>query len=536
MSTQRQPYLIAENLSYKLESTQTLFQGIHLSLKPHDRIALVGDNGVGKSTLLKILVGQIRPAQGSVTCNGSTYYLPQISTIRAAIQSESVLDFLSAISNEWWEIEQRLETTFNTTLDLSLPLQTLSGGELTQLFLAVGLSQSPDLLLLDEPTNHLDYLALETLSQVLCQFQGAFVIVAHKPFFLDQVAKTIWELTPAGLQVYGGNFSDYRAQKQLEAAAKARAHEAARKVFKRTKAAALSEQKRAHQSSRNGRQKALNGGMPRILAGNLKRKSEAVAGKLKVKHDKAIAAASQKVTDTKVRTHKITSIQLEEHSQKHRNLIEVNHANLWVEDRLLLKDIELRVSSCDRIAISGINGSGKSCLVKAILGLESTPALLQGGDVQLADMRTVYLDQSYELIDRSQTVLQNLQRANPALNYQVLRQQLGHFLFFNDDVDKVASVLSGGELVRLAIAMITISEIDLLILDEPINNLDMTTVDQMVEALNDYQSALWVISHDLDFLSRINITRSFQLKHQTLRPTVYLPNEQLRYHSHLLEE
>ncbi|MDJ0702435.1 MAG: ATP-binding cassette domain-containing protein [Leptolyngbyaceae cyanobacterium MO_188.B28] len=535
MSHPQKPYLIAENLSYTLDSGRTLFQGIYLSLAADDRIALVGSNGVGKSTLLKMLVGQIQPTQGSVTCHGSTYYLPQISAIRATIQSESILDFLNAISNEWWEIEQMFETMFSLTLDLSLPMQTLSGGELSKLLLAVGLSRSPDLLFLDEPTNHLDYWALEDLRQILCQFQGAFVIVSHKPFFLDQVAKTTWELTPAGLQVYGGNFSYYRQQKQLEEAAKVKAHETARKELKRTKATALNEQKRAHQSRRNGRRKALRGGMPPIVAGNLQRQAEAAAGKLKIKHDKAIAAATQKVAETKIRTYKATSIQLEENSQKHRDLIEINHANLWVGDRLLLKDIELRVSSCDRIAVAGINGSGKSCLAKAILGLESTSAFFQGGEVRRADMQTVYLDQSYGCVDRTQTVLQNMQRANPALNYQLLRQQLGHFLFFNDDVYKVASVLSGGELVRLAMAMITIAEIDLLILDEPTNNLDITTVDQMVNALNDYQSALWVISHDLDFLSRINITGSFRLKRQTLQQTAYLPSQRSRYHSNLLE-
>lgn len=535
MSNQQQPYLIAENLSYTLESTRVLFQGIDLSLAAEDRIALVGSNGIGKSTLLKILVSQIQPARGSVSCNGSMYYLPQISTIRASIQHESVLDFLSAISNEWWEIEQILETTFSTSLDLALSMQHLSGGELTKLFLAVGLSRSPDFLFLDEPTNHLDYLALEALRQALCQFDGAFVIVSHKPFFLDQVAKTTWELSPTELRIYGGNFTYYREQKQLEETAKVRAHETARKELKRAKATVLNEQKRAAQSRRSGRQKALSGGMPSIVAGKLKRSAEAVAGKLKVKHDKAMAAATQKVADTKVRAHKATSIQLEEHSKKHRKLIEINHANLWVEDRLLLKDIELSVLSHDRISIAGANGSGKSCLVKAILGVESTPAILKGGDVKQTTMRTVYLDQSYELVDRSQTMLQNMQRANPALNYQLLRQQLGHFLFFNDDVHKAASVLSGGELVRLAIAMITISDIDLLILDEPINNLDITTVDQMVEALNNYHNALWVISHDLDFLSRINITRSFQLAHQRLQATRYLPIERSHYHKDLLE-
>lgn len=536
MSNDRQPYWIAENLSYERDSTQPLFQGIHLSISANDRIALVGSNGVGKSTLLKILSAQIQPTQSSISCNGSTYYLPQISTIRSSIQSESILDFLNTISNEWWKIEQILETTFSTTLDLSLPITTLSGGELTKLFLAISLSRSPDLLLLDEPTNHLDYLVLEELRQFLCQFQGAFVIVSHKPFFLDQVANTTWELTPVGLQVYGGNFSHYREQKQLEQAAKVRSHETARKELKRIKAAALREQERAAQSSRNGRQRQLAGDLPRIVAGAWKRKAEVTAATLNVKHGKAIAAATQKVAETKVKTHKATSIQLEQKSQKRRNLIEIHSANLWVENRLLVKDVQLHLSSGDRIAFAGVNGSGKSCLVKAVLDVDFTSAFLQGGDVRLAEMRTVYLDQSYELIDRTQTILENLQGANPALNYQLLRQQLGHFLFFNDEVYKLASVLSGGELARLAIAMITISELDLLILDEPTNNLDIATVDQMVEAVNEYQGALWVISHNLDFLSRIQVTHSFKLHQQILQQTVHLPGDQSCYHNELLRQ
>ncbi|MGA7932178.1 MAG: ATP-binding cassette domain-containing protein, partial [Kovacikia sp.] len=294
MPTDRPPYLMAENLSYELGSTQTLFQGIHLSLSADDRIALVGSNGVGKSTLLKILADQIKPTTGTVVCPVSTYYLPQISTNRAEIEPQSVLQFLTTISDEWWEIEHILETTFHTPLNLSLLLRNLSGGELTKLFLAIGLARSPDLLLLDEPTNHLDYSALEELRQVLCQFQGAFVIVSHKPFFLDQVTKTTWELSSDGLQVYGGSFSLYREHTQLEQAAKMRSHETARKELKRAKAAALQEQQRAAQSSRNGRQRAQNGDLPRIVASAWKRKAEVTAATLKVNHDNAIAAATQK--------------------------------------------------------------------------------------------------------------------------------------------------------------------------------------------------------------------------------------------------
>jgi ATPase subunit of ABC transporter with duplicated ATPase domains len=532
MPNMRSPYLIAENLSYKLDLVRPLFDAIHLSLAGGDRVALVGANGVGKSTLLKLLAGQLQPTQGSIVHQGKLYDLPQISTLREGLQAETVFDFLNRVSSEWWEIEHLLETRFCTRLDWSLAMQDLSGGELTKLFLAVGLAQSPDLLLLDEPTNHLDYQGLEAMRQALCQFAGAFVIVSHKPFFLDQVATTTWELTATGLQIYGGNYSFYREQKRLEQVANLRSHETARKQLKRIQASALREQERAAHSSGNGRKQHLQGNLPKIVAGGFKRRAEATAGKLKLKYDSAIADAAQNVADTKVKTSKATKIQLEPHSPKHRTLIGLNQANLWVGDRLLLQNLQLRIESGDRIAIAGANGSGKSSLVKAILSTDAA-ATLQG-EVRLATMKIMYLDQSYALVDRTQTLLENMQQANSVLSYQLLRQQLGHFLFFNDDVYKSASVLSGGELARLAIAMITISELDLLILDEPTNNLDIPTVEQMVAALNDYPGALWVISHDLDFLSQIGITRSFHLKQQTLQPTVYLPRERSHYYTELL--
>ncbi|MGL5193375.1 MAG: ATP-binding cassette domain-containing protein, partial [Chroococcales cyanobacterium] len=146
----------------------------------------------------------------------------------------------------------------------------------------------------------------------------------------------------------------------------------------------------------------------------------------------------------------------------------------------------------------------------------------------------VYLDQSYGFVNRQQTILENMQSANPQLSYQLLRQQLGHFLFFNDEVYKSAAVLSGGELARLAIAMISISEIDLLILDEPTNNLDIETVEQMIQAINDYQGAIWVISHDLDFLSQIQINQAFKIKDQSLQPTTFLPQDTEAYYQELL--
>ena len=146
--------LSAENLAFELNSTQTLFAGVRLRIESGDRIALVGPNGIGKSTLLKILAGHIKPSAGSISQHGLVYYLPQISTLKQAITDETTLNFLSAISEDWWEIGEILQAKFDTVLDWSLPIRHLSGGELTKLFLAIGLSQDPAVLLLDEPTNH----------------------------------------------------------------------------------------------------------------------------------------------------------------------------------------------------------------------------------------------------------------------------------------------------------------------------------------------------------------------------------------------
>lgn len=236
---------------------------------------------------------------------------------------------------------------------------------------------------------------------------------------------------------------------------------------------------------------------------------------------------------TKVKTKKVTNVKLSGEGKKRRNLIDIENANLWVSNRLLIENIQLHISYGDRIAVAGANGSGKSSLAKAILGMDNRfsqtvehptltlPVSEEGTRFILLapTIKAVYLDQTYELVNRQQTILENMQFSNPNLSYQLLRQQLGHFLFKYDEVNKPASVLSGGELARLAIAIISISEIDLLILDEPTNNLDIQTVDQMIEGINEYQGAIWVISHDLDFLRRINITQTLTLSNCLLQHT-----------------
>lgn len=518
---QKLAMLNASNLTYELANTH-LLKNISISIEHGNRIGLIGCNGSGKSTLLKLLARQLIPKTGTIKMTGSIYYLPQIDTLNSSALNTTILDWISIYSDEWWQITTLLEEKFTTELNLAQSIGSLSGGELTKLWLAIAFWRTPDILLLDEPSNHLDLVALEQLRIALQEFSGALVIVSHKPFFLDQVVDTIWELTLENMQIYGGNYSFYRSQKEIEHQAALRAHEVARKGLKRAKTSALQEQQRAAQSRQQGSKRADS--LPTIVAGAWKRKAENTAGVAKQKHEVAVEKATDKVIETKIKTTKVTRIQLEECSQKHRNLIDIQGANLKVKERRLIENINLHISSGDRIVIAGANGSGKSSLVKAILGIKPSPAVLEGEIARSSAMKVVYLDQNYELVQRNQTILENMQLANPDLEYQLIRQQLGHFLFFNNDVYKLASVLSGGELARLAIAMISISKIDLLILDEPTNNLDLETVNHIVDSLRAFQGALLVISHDIDFLGRIDIRQAYKISNNQLQTLMHQPD------------
>lgn len=536
--------LSAQDLTYGFDPDSPLFQSIYFSLQSGDYVALVGRNGCGKSTLMKLLTGQITPIRGTLNRYGSLAYVPQVSHLSPVVYGGTILDFIGAASEEWWHIDDLLQNQLATSLDLALPIASLSGGELTKLLLATALASAPDILLLDEPTNHLDVLALNRLKTCLETFQGGLVIISHKPYFLDQVVSKVWDLTPYALKEYGGNYSFYREQIQAQQMAAERNHEVAQKALRQAKATALAEQKRAAQSRCTGEQKAAKGSMGKMAKHYFANRASGTAGNAAKRNQATLDQAAQRVAETKVKTNKASIIQLEEITQKRRTLLEICDGCLKVERRTLIQDIQLQIVSGDRIVIAGPNGAGKSSLVKALfaqaqshnLPVESTHyGRLEYTDLRLADpLKMVYLDQSYGFVDRRRSVLENMQSANPNLTYQALRQQLGHFLFFGSTVDNAASVLSGGELARLVLAMISISAIDLLILDEPTNNLDIETVETLMDAIAHYRGALWAISHDLDFLSKLDIDRAFQIKDQTLKPMNALPQDSKSYYQELL--
>lgn len=511
--------LRAEQLAYELP-TRSLFSQVQLTLRSPDRVALVGPNGAGKSTLLKVLAGQMAPSQGSVEWYGSVYYVPQVDTLALPDPMPSVLEFVAGQREDWWVVQQTLEETLSTGLDWSLPLDCLSGGERLKLHLAIALAAQPDGLLLDEPTNHLDLATLEVLRRAIAQFPGAVLLVSHNPLFLDQTVSQVWELQPTGLQRYSGTYSDYRAQKATEHQAALRTHETARKELQRATTSALKEQQRAAQASRQGQQQFLKGSMDRCMRGGFANWASGSSGRASQRHAAAVTEAQQQVASTKVFVPKATSVQLQAVSPKRRQLLHLEGGRLHVGDRLLLRDLRLQCQTGDRLMLSGANGTGKSTLVQALRSrFAGEPALeLQAEILTVSPAASVvYLDQHYGFVDRQKTLLENLQGVNPSLSYQQVRQQLGHFLFWGDRVHQRGGDLSGGELARLAIAMISVAAIDLLILDEPTNNLDAETVDQMVESLNRFGGALWVISHNLDFLCRLRLTQVLHLQGQRIQ-------------------
>ena len=532
--------LSSDNISYKLSSGRTLFQGINIGVNDGDRIALVGPNGIGKSTLLKILSNQLIPTLGNFNCNCNIYYLPQISTILQNNKEDTIYEYLSSLLDEWWEITNILEIQLGTSLELSVPIKDLSGGEITKLFLAIGIYKQANLLLLDEPTNHLDFLSLEFLVQFLNDFNGSYVIVSHKPFFLDKVVNTIWELTSNGINIYGGNFSFYKKQKEIELQNALRTRELAKKELERARESAVREEKRAARSQREGKITASKGGMGKGERKGFASLASASAGSASKKHSASVDKAMEKLETSKVKIKKVTNIILNTTSNKKgKNLIDIEAANLKIGEVIFLNDINFHVSLGDRISISGANGSGKSSLIRAILSSlngEQSNFVIEEGKMYISpNMNVVYLDQKYSLIDKEKTILENMHQANKELDYELLRQQLGNFLFKNDEVNKKASVLSGGELARLSLAIISISEIDLLILDEPTNNLDIETVEQIVDVLEEYEGAILVVSHDLEFLSKINIKKSFIIKEKRLLITKHLPKEMDDYYQELLK-
>ncbi|MCX7588324.1 ABC-F family ATP-binding cassette domain-containing protein [Phenylobacterium sp. 58.2.17] len=450
------------------DGPKMLFDGVDLAVEPRSRACLVGRNGAGKSTLLKILAGQIAADEGERTVQPSIRiaYVPQ----EPDIAGETLLDYVVAGGAEPHRGEAALELF---GIDPAKPAKGLSGGEIRRTALARAFAEEPDVILLDEPTNHLDILAIETLEAELANSRAALVIVSHDRAFLERVTNRCFWLEHRKVRRLEKGFAAFDEWVERILAAEA---EEGRRLDKQ-----LEKEEYWLRRGVTGR-RARNEGRRRALMELRKTKVERMR---EVRGELSMGLASSGLSGQRV--------------------AEVKNIAKAFGDRTLVKDFSTRILRGDRVAIVGPNGAGKTTLVKLLLG-ELPP---DSGSVNLGvNLEIAYIDQGRVDLKPEMTLRDVL---TPLGGDQVMvRGQPKHvaayakeFLFTDNQLRQPVRSLSGGERNRLLLARALATPANLLVLDEPTNDLDMDTLDLLEDLLADYEGTLILVSHDRDFVDRL---------------------------------
>ncbi len=478
-------------------------------IQPGERIGLIGYNGTGKSTLLKLIVGEYQPSSGSVERSRDTTigYLHQDllsfdtndSILEVAMGAfERVKKLEKEIEILGKELEQtsdekllhkysdklhELETLGGYTIhhkteevlqglgfansDLQRPYKEFSGGWRMRVLLAKMILQQPDVLLLDEPTNHLDLPSIEWLEKYLQHYKGSVVIVSHDKYFLNRMVTKIVELYQQELYIYSGNYDFYETEKQQRIELQQRAYENQREYI---------------------------------------RQQERFIERFRAKATKAAAAQSamkrleklDRVEQAEIERPNLR-INFQVDKQPGKIIATLKHATKKFGENTIVENAEAEINRGDKIALIGANGKGKSTLLRMIAGTEPFEGeRVWGHNVQ----ESFYAQHQLEALNINNTVLDEMKTAGTGKTELELRSLLGCFLFSGDDVEKKIRVLSGGEKARVALAKVIASKANFLMLDEPTNHLDIHSVDLLTEALNKYEGTIILVSHDRYFISK----------------------------------
>lgn len=527
--------LILQNISYQHENKNMLFQNISFTINNHDKTALVGNNGVGKSTLLKIIAGQLQSFSGQINQNSKPYFVPQLFgqfndlTISEALcikdKINSLKEILEGVVTEEnlqlldddWTIEDRCNEALLywklQDLDLNQKMNSLSGGQKTKVFLAGIMIHQPDLVLLDEPSNHLDFEGRQILYDFIKTTSSTLLIVSHDRTLLNLLNKVI-EMTKNGVSVYGGNYDFYSEQKKIENNALEQDVQSKEKALRKAKEKERETIERQNKLDSRGKKKQEKSGVARIMMNTLRNKAENSSSKLKDVHAEKIGSIADDLRQLRSSLPTIDQMKFGFNNtafQKGKVLFKASEINYSYGDQLLWKENRnFEIISGDRLALKGANGSGKTTLIKIILG-ELIPK--QGNSTSLAK-KAVYIDQDYSLLHNNLKIYDQAQLFNDCgLEEHDIKMRLNRFLFTQDDWDKPCNALSGGERMRLMLCCLTISNEspEIIILDEPTNNLDIQNIEILTAAINEYQGTLIVVSHDQLFLEQINIEKEILL-------------------------
>jgi ATPase subunit of ABC transporter with duplicated ATPase domains len=486
------------------------------------RTGLVGRNGDGKSTLLRLIAGDLAPSGGTVTTAGEVAYLPQHLPLDAARTVADLLGIsgkraaLSAIVggdadprhftvlDDDWDVEARAVETLGrlgvlggAEAVLDRAVGTLSGGESVLVGVAGVLLRGAPISLLDEPTNNLDARARELLYGAVESWPGVLVVVSHDRDLLERVDQIV-ELRDGATRTFGGPFSAYAEQLAAEQETAARLVRAAEGEVAREKRQFVEAQVALARRIRTGKKAEREKRVPKVVAGGLKRKAQVSAGKYRNLHADRLEAARSALDEAALAVRDDDRIRVD------------LPATAVPAGRTVLSVGDLVVRGPERIGLTGANGSGKTTLLEAIVGRRPHPAPGVGRPA----VPVAYLPQRLDVLDDAATVLDNVRAAAPSATPHEARAELARFLVRGEAVQQPAGSLSGGERFRVSLACLLLAEPppQLLLLDEPTNNLDLDSVEQLTDALAAYRGALIVASHDRPFLADIGVTRWWQVE------------------------
>lgn len=488
------------------------------------RTGLVGRNGAGKSTLLKLIAGELTPTSGRIDTSGDVGYLPQtlmlrsdatiaellgihttLAAIRAVESGDVDQQHFDAIGDDW-DIESRADEELDrigfSGADLDRRVAEVSGGE-AMLIAITGLRiRRTAITLLDEPTNNLDRATRAKLAEFVDEWPGTLVVVSHDLELLERMEHTT-ELHAGTLTTFGGPYSEWQAHQEQEQAAAQQSAKAAQQALKVEKRLRQEAESKLAQRARTAKKTQRDGGLPKILVNKRASSAQESAGAMRSTLDDKVLAAQSALdaADARVREDEHIHLVLPDPGvPRGRRIAEFADG-----------DTSVIMQGPERVALVGANGSGKSTFIQQLLdGTEASPDRPSG---RIVTEFVGHLPQRLDGLDEDASAIANVQEVAPATPAGTIRNQLARLLLRGDSVDRPVRTLSGGERFRVALAKLLLAEppAQLLILDEPTNNLDIASVEQLAQALDAYRGALLVVSHDFAFLERIGVDTVLEL-------------------------
>ncbi len=518
--------ILSVNNIYKAFSEENVLENVSFHMNEYDKTALIGRNGTGKSTLLKIIVGELQADSGTVTTAKDTTigYLSQHQDLDSGRSIyEEVLSMKAAII----EMEVRLRTLEEEMKHLSgdelenayreyhrvthafemengyayrsevvgvlkglgfaedmfdKQVSTLSGGQKTRVALAKLLLSSPDMILLDEPTNHLDLASIAWLETFLMNYKGSVLIVSHDRYFLNRIANRVVELEHGHAQMFLGNYDQFAEKK-------AQLRETQRRQYENQQREIRHQEEVIERLRSFNREKSIKRAESRV--------------KMLDKMERVEAPASEQ---------RSMSLQLTPCVLSGNDVLTVEHLSKSFGTQTLFRDLSFLIRRGEKVAILGENGTGKTTLLKIIRGIHTadTGNIRPGAKVEIG-----YYDQEQQNLNEDKTIFEELQDTYPNMDNTQVRSTLAAFLFTGDDVFKKIDSLSGGERGRVSLAKLMLSESNFLLLDEPTNHLDIDSKEILEDALRAYTGTVLYVSHDRYFVNR-TATRILDLTHGTL--------------------